>query len=63
MIDLRSSSEGYSRPFSPAAQFPLRCHQENQSWGMSQPNSVDWLMQSKLIFVRDKKKQNKLPRP
>jgi hypothetical protein len=34
--------EGYRRPFSPAAQSPLRpCHQENQSWEMSQPNSTD----------------------
>jgi hypothetical protein len=39
---IKVTSEGYNRPFSPATQCPLHpCHQENQSWEMSQPNSVD----------------------
>jgi hypothetical protein len=41
-IELRQNSEGYSRPFTPAAQCPLRPrHQKNQSWEMSLPNSAE----------------------
>jgi hypothetical protein len=38
MIELRLNSEGYNRPYSPAAQSPL--HRENQNWEMSQLNST-----------------------